>query len=73
MARSKVVFPDPDGPITRRELSAVDGEAHAGQDAPHTTAKMHVADVEDYRHDVGAFHRCSSRRAAAASGSDMAR
>jgi hypothetical protein len=45
----------------------------ASQDLPRATDKAHLAQTKHRVHAVGAFHRFSSRRAKAASGSDMAR
>jgi len=45
----------------------------SSQDLPRATDKAHLAQTKHRVHAVGAFHRFSSRRAKAASGSDMAR
>ncbi len=46
----------------------------APQNLPRPTLEMNVVELQDRRgHGVCAFHRRSSRRASAASGSDIAR
>ncbi len=55
------------------ELALSDRKAGATQDFLQAPAEMYVAQFENRVHDVGAFHRRSSRRATAASGRDIVR
>ena len=58
----------------RHDLAAGDLKRHPAQDHPCCTPQPDVANRDDdVAHDVGAFHRCSSLRASADSGSDIAR
>jgi hypothetical protein len=58
----------------RNDFSPCHVDADAGEHSPRAAAQMNIAQPHDnLAHGVGAFHRCSSRRASAASGSDIAR
>ena len=58
----------------RHQLAARDIQRHAGQNRPPAATQVQPIGAEhDVAHGAGAFQRLSSRRAAPANGSDIAR